>query len=114
MIEDYFTLALRNLLHRRLRSFLTILGIFIGIAAVIALISLGDGLQNAIAGEFAKLGTDKITIMATTGGFMTSPIASAASSTPITKDDLEEVKRVAGVSQAAAMLMMGAEASFKS
>ena len=43
MIKDYFLLAFNNLRSRGLRSWLTILGIFIGIAAVVSLISLGAG-----------------------------------------------------------------------
>ena len=41
MITDYIGLAFRNVRKRGIRSWLTMLGIFIGIAAVVALISLG-------------------------------------------------------------------------
>jgi len=58
MISDFFKLSLNSLRRRRLRSWLTMLGIFIGIAAVVSLISLGNGLQTAIIGQFATLGTD--------------------------------------------------------
>jgi putative ABC transport system permease protein len=60
MIKKYFFLALSNLKRRGLRSWLTMLGIFIGIAAVVSLITLGQGLQNAITGQFSSLGTDKL------------------------------------------------------
>ncbi|MBS3078660.1 ABC transporter permease [Candidatus Pacearchaeota archaeon] len=46
---------------RKLRSWLTLLGIFIGIAAVVSLISLGDGLRTAITGQFASLSADTLT-----------------------------------------------------
>ena len=52
MIKDYFVLALRNLTKRKLRSWLTMIGIFIGIAALVALVSLGEGLRGAILGQF--------------------------------------------------------------
>ena len=55
MIGDFFSLALNNLKRRRLRAWLTILGIFIGIAAVVALISLGQGLKEAVTGQFGSL-----------------------------------------------------------
>ena len=61
-VAELFLLALGNLRRRKLRSMLTIIGIFIGITAVVALISLGQGLQNVVAGEFAKMGSDKITL----------------------------------------------------
>jgi len=62
MLKDYFSLAFENLKHRGLRSWLTMLGIFIGIAAVVALISLGAGLQQAITEQFGSLSVDKLTI----------------------------------------------------
>ena len=62
MRKDYFFLALGNLKHRGLRSWLTILGVFIGIAAVVALISMGNGLETAITGQFGALSVDTLTI----------------------------------------------------
>lgn len=109
---DFFVLAVKSLTHRRLRSMLTIIGIFIGIAAVVALISLGDGLQNAVAGEFQKLGTDKVTIMASAGGVVSGPMASSMSASPLTTSDVETVKRTQGVKLAGAMLMKGATIKF--
>jgi len=69
MIGDFFAIALNNLKRRKLRSWLTMIGIFIGIAAVVALMSLGQGLENAIIGQFATLSTDKLTIQNAGTGF---------------------------------------------
>ena len=110
---DFLALGLRNIMHRRTRSLLTVIGIFIGIAAVVSLISLGDGLQNVVAGEFQKMGTDKITIMATAGGMMMSPMASEISANPLTDDDITLIKRVRGVKSVAGMLMKSANIGFK-
>ncbi|MGE0793015.1 MAG: ABC transporter permease [Candidatus Woesearchaeota archaeon] len=55
-------MAFKNLLSRRLRSWLTLIGIFAGIAAVVALISLGQGMQDAINDQFAGLGVNLLTI----------------------------------------------------
>jgi len=69
MKKDYFFLALGNLRHRGLRSWLTILGVFIGIAAVVALISMGNGLETAITGQFGALSLDTLTIQNKGTGF---------------------------------------------
>ena len=69
MLQDTFRYATRNLAKRKLRSWLTILGIFIGIAAVVSLISLGQGLQTAIAEEFSGLGAERLTVQPAGGGF---------------------------------------------
>ncbi|MEK6945731.1 MAG: ABC transporter permease [Nanoarchaeota archaeon] len=62
MIKDYFTLALGSVRHRGLRSWLTMLGVFIGIAAVVSLITMGQGLKTAVTGQFGALSVDKLTI----------------------------------------------------
>jgi ABC-type antimicrobial peptide transport system permease subunit len=54
MLSEYFFLAFKNLKKRGIRSWLTMLGIFIGIAAVVSLISLGQGLETAITGQFKR------------------------------------------------------------
>ena len=63
MIKDYFKLAVRNIRKRKLRSWLTLIGIFISIAVIFTLISLSLGLQGAIQEQFRTLGTDKLFIM---------------------------------------------------
>jgi putative ABC transport system permease protein len=62
MIKDYFSLAFGSVRHRGLRSWLTMLGIFIGIAAVVSLITMGEGLKTAVTGQFGALSVDKLTI----------------------------------------------------
>ncbi|MFC2162035.1 ABC transporter permease, partial [Candidatus Altiarchaeota archaeon] len=54
MIGDYIRFSLQSLMHRGVRTWLTMLGIFVGIAAIVALISLGQGLQDYINGEFER------------------------------------------------------------
>ncbi|HLG24380.1 MAG TPA: ABC transporter permease [Candidatus Nanoarchaeia archaeon] len=64
MLKDYFIYSVRNLRHRGLRSWLTMIGIFIGIAAVVSLIGLGEGLRVAIMGQFGFLGPDVVSVQA--------------------------------------------------
>ncbi len=54
--------ALSMVLHSKLRSWLTILGIVIGVAAVIAIVSLGEGMQSSLTSQLGDLGADLITI----------------------------------------------------
>lgn len=56
-------MVLKNLLSRKARSFLTVLGIVIGVAGVIVIISLGSGAQALILGQITKLGTNLIGIL---------------------------------------------------
>src|SRR3979411_3340194 len=55
-------LVIRTLLARKGRSFLTILGIVIGVAGVIIIISLGAGAQSLVLGQGNKLGSNLLTV----------------------------------------------------
>ncbi len=55
-------LALNILMHSKLRSWLTIIGIVIGVAAVVAIVSIGEGLQQNIKSRLGGLGAEIITI----------------------------------------------------
>jgi len=111
-VKDYFLLAARNLSHRRTRSFLTIVGIFIGIATVVGLLALGQGLQDTVVAEFQKLGTDKVTVVGyngVTGG----PLVSSTTEKPLVEDDVRAIRKIRGVDDASSLLMKGAGVSFK-
>ena len=54
--------ALNMVVHSKLRSWLTILGIVIGVASVIAIVSLGEGLEQSLTEQMGELGGDIITI----------------------------------------------------
>lgn len=58
-----FSYIIRGLLARKGRSFLTILGIIIGVAGVIIIISLGTGAQALVLGQVTKLGTNLVNIL---------------------------------------------------
>lgn len=56
-------ITIKNLLTRKGRSFLTILGIIIGVAGVIIIISLGAGAQSLVLGQITKLGSNIIGVL---------------------------------------------------
>jgi putative ABC transport system permease protein len=95
MKKDYILFAFNNLRRRRLRSWLTMLGIFIGIAAVVALIGLGEGLRSAVIGQFGVLGSDVLSVQASGIDFAGPP--GQAVTTPLTTDLSNKIRRVSGV-----------------
>ena len=101
-MKEYFKLAVGNLSHRKTRSILTMIGIFIGIAAVISLISLGQGLETAISSQFSALGSDRLIIQAKGNNFGPPGQNTAA---VMTTDDLETVQRSQYVRVAAGRLL---------
>ncbi|MBU3906890.1 MAG: ABC transporter permease [Nanoarchaeota archaeon] len=109
-MKDFLLLAFNNLKRKKLRSWLTMIGIFIGIAAVVGLISLGQGLQNTISEQFQQLGSDKIIISTKTLG----PPGSATSDKLILKEkDLKTIQNVRGVEWAIGFLVKTGQTKFK-
>src|SRR3989338_1300911 len=101
MLKDYFIFSVKSLRKRKLRSWLTMLGIVIGITAVVSLIGMVQGLKAAISSQFGDLGTDKLAIQASSGF---GPPGTAVVK-PLTKDNLEKIKKVDGVKLAAGRLI---------
>jgi putative ABC transport system permease protein len=63
MLFSVFMLALRSVQRNMLRSFLTILGIVIGVSAVITMVTLGNGATQAIQTQISSLGTNLLMVM---------------------------------------------------
>ncbi|MBI2632504.1 ABC transporter permease [Candidatus Pacearchaeota archaeon] len=93
MITDYFILAIRNIRKRKLRSWLTILGIIISIATIFMLISISLGLQGAVEEQFRLLGTDKFFIQPR--GQIAGPGTESAAS--LSLSDVNAIEKVPGV-----------------
>jgi putative ABC transport system permease protein len=110
MIKDFFKFAINSVEHRKLRSWLTILGIVIGVAAVISLISISQGMQKAIEDQLGVLGTDSIIIMPG-GGFMSA--GGGTTTAKLTDHDISLISGVSGVDRAFGMIYASARVSFK-
>jgi putative ABC transport system permease protein len=61
---DILKLSLNGLTHRGLRSWLTILGIIVGVAAVIAMLSIGAGMSQSMESQLSTFGADVLTVSA--------------------------------------------------
>lgn len=109
MFSDYFIISLKNMKNRRLRSFLTLVGIMISIATIFVLVSVSLGLEAAIQDQFEELGGDKFFIQPR-GQF--GPPNSAAAAT-LTIADVEEVEDVTGVSEVTRWVLGNAKIDYK-
>jgi len=95
MLSDYLSIAIRSLVKRRLRTYLTMIGIFIGIAAVVSLIGLGQGLKDAITGQFGFLSTDILSVQAASVSMSGPPGAGAPN--PLQRDYIDKIDRISNV-----------------
>ncbi len=80
-IFETFSLALSNIWNSKMRSFLTMLGIIIGIASVMVIAGFGNGMENYITDSFQSAGTNVITVSLTGTG----------SSSTVKVDDMYEI-----------------------
>jgi len=106
---DYIRLSVSAIFAHRLRSLMTILGISIGIAAVVLLTSIGEGIHRFVLSEFTQFGTNLIAInpgKATTGG---TTIGIFGNVRPLTVEDAEALKNVANVSAVVPVVQGNAE-----
>lgn len=94
---DLLTLATRSLTAHRLRSFLTLLGIAVGIAAVILLTSIGEGVHRFVLAEFTQFGTNVIEIAPGKTKASGGPGGLQTTVRLLTLEDAEALARVPGV-----------------
>ncbi len=95
MIKDYLVLGIKNIRKRKLRSWLTMIGIIISIATIFVLISISVGLQSAVTEQFRQLGTDKFFISAR--GQLGAPGTGGAAQ--LTMADVDAIEKVRGVKE---------------
>jgi putative ABC transport system permease protein len=62
LLSDNYRMAIESIRAARVRSFLTMLGIIIGVVSVVTTVSLGEGVKNQVEGQINKLGTEIITV----------------------------------------------------
>ena len=96
VLGESLKMALCSLTHNRMRTALTMLGIIIGVASVIALMAIGNGAKQDVVERIQAMGTDLLTIMR-------GPPAVRASAVVVTSflpEDLPSIRSVPGVSMA--------------
>lgn len=93
-ISETLYLATKSIWRNKARSGLTMLGIIIGVSAVILLVSVGQGLSNYITGQFESLGTNQVYVIAGAGleGFGQGPPNFAGSK--LTLKHIDEIAKL--------------------
>jgi len=109
MISDLAKISLKNLKKRKLRAFLTLLGILIAVSTIFMLISLSLGLQDAVKEQFRLLGADKFFIQP--AGQLGAPGTGGA--VELTQEDLDVVRKIPGVKDATYFTAANAKIEFE-
>ena len=90
MLSNAFLIAIKEIKRNLLRSFLTILGIVIGVASVIAMVMIGDGTTANVKESISKLGTNMLTLRV--GQERRGPPREDNSAKPFTEGDISAIK----------------------
>jgi putative ABC transport system permease protein len=102
-LDKSFKLAINILLHSKLRSWLTIIGIVIGVAAIVAIVSIGEGAKASVESRLGGLGADIITVspgfQRAQGGFrgFDGGGGRASSVANLTSKDIQIIRNTDGV-----------------
>jgi putative ABC transport system permease protein len=103
--KEFLSLAWGAVAAHRLRSALTMLGILIGIAAVILLTSIGEGTRRYVLDEFTQFGTNIMAINPGKTNTSGAPGALAGTTKKLTLEDSEALRRVPGVQKVVPVVM---------
>jgi putative ABC transport system permease protein len=112
LLKDSVKLSLAALFSQRMRSFLTTLGITVGIASVVLLTSLGEGVHRFVLSEFTQFGTNLIGVTpgrATTAGMSGGIISNVR---PLSMDDAAALKRLPNIIAVAPVVQGNAPVEF--
>lgn len=101
MIKEYFKIAIRSLKTRALRSWLTILGVVIGVFLIVVLLSLGGGMEQTMTQQLRMMGSDVITVLP---GEITDLTTSMAGGLELGEQDIEAIEKTDGIQTAAPMM----------
>jgi putative ABC transport system permease protein len=94
LTRDFIKLAIGSVFAHRMRSFLTALGIAVGIASVILLTSIGEGIHRFVLGEFTQFGTNLIAVTPGKSNTMGMSGAVVSNVRPLSMDDAEALGRL--------------------
>ncbi len=110
-LKEYFNIAVRNIRTRSLRSFLTILGIVIGVFLIISLLSLSEGLKTTINKQLQAMGGEMVMVMPGSDEDIFSAMMFGGSN--LQREDLEVIKKTQGVDKVLGLSYTGAIARYK-
>jgi len=109
LLRDFAHLTLGSIFALRTRSFLTALGIAIGVAAVVLLTSIGEGVNRFVLAEFSQFGTNIVAI--TPGKTSTFGMSGAVINTvrPLSMEDAQALQRIRNVESVVPVVQGNAE-----
>lgn len=120
MISQHLKMAINSLKSNKVRTFLTLLGIIIGVMSVTTIVGLGEGVKRQVNQQINDLGNDLITVVpghdATISGFdsLTGNFGGSGTASRLSEADLQSVKNIENVSEAGGVMQLDGSISRES
>ena len=109
-LQDIVQYSFTSIKHREIRSWLTIMGIVIGIASVVALISIGEGFQQSVNKQLSALGSNTIFITPSTAAFQAGSVTTSGK---LYQKDVDRLKRIPEISDIARLISGRGDVTFR-
>ncbi|PIS04689.1 MAG: hypothetical protein COT81_05205 [Candidatus Buchananbacteria bacterium CG10_big_fil_rev_8_21_14_0_10_42_9] len=110
MIKNFLRLSLKGIRHRRLRSWLTILGVVIGIMLVVVILSISSGVRSVVSGTLQMFASDLITVVP---GEETNPFIAFYGGQKFKESDVYDLEKISGIDFVVPMNINTFTAEFK-
>ncbi len=110
MLKNFFILTIKALKERPVRSWLTIVGVVIGVMLVVVILSLGSGIKGAVGKMLQMFGSDYVIIFP---GKETNPFASMIGGEKFKEKDIEDLASITGVDYVVPMDVASLTAEFE-
>lgn len=119
MIVQHVRMAINSLRHNKVRTFLTLLGIIIGVTSVTTIIGLGEGVKRQVNQQISDLGSDLITIVpgrdqgSTDFNSLNDLLGTTATSASLSQKDLETVSELPNVALSDGIMQLDGSITYK-
>jgi len=113
-IIDIIQVSIKSLMKNKTRTVLTMLGIIIGVAAVITMLAIGEGAKNIVDDQISSMGTNVITVMANFSN-RSAVRSEAGSGTTIKLEDVDAIaSSVSGINYISPIVRTGGQLKYRS
>lgn len=113
MIKAHISMAKASIKSARMRSFLTVIGIVIGVASVVTIVSVGEGVKKDVVGEIKSLGSDLLTVRSgqtierdQNGNITSINIAAALGASTLSEKDVSDIMLINNVKTVAPIALV--------
>ena len=114
MFREILKMAVSNLFRRKTRTVLTVLGVVIGVSAIVGMLGVAEGMNEAILGQIGKFQSNLIEVFPGSFGMQAFSFGvGAEKAAELTEDDVDIIEKISGVKLATGEIMHSARIEYE-